>query len=71
MPFGPKAAKGESNDGINIAARRGDTIRAAAAGTVTYTGGEPEYYRHLIPIRPDDGRRRHAIHPTDPYRGRR
>ncbi|MDE2014322.1 MAG: M23 family metallopeptidase [Alphaproteobacteria bacterium] len=54
QPFGSQG-NGERNDGINIAARRGEPIRAAAAGTVTYAGDELKDYGNLILIRHDDG----------------
>ena len=53
-PFGSQS-NGERNDGINIAARRGAPIRAAAAGTVSYTGDQLKDYGNLILIRHDDG----------------
>ena len=46
---------GERNDGINIAARLGEPIHAAAGGTVTYAGNELKGYGNLILIRHDDG----------------
>jgi murein DD-endopeptidase MepM/ murein hydrolase activator NlpD len=46
---------GERNDGINIATQEGAPIRAAAAGTVTYTGNELKGYGNLVLIRHDDG----------------
>jgi len=46
---------GERNDGINIAADDGTPIRAAAAGTVTYTGNELKGYGNLVLIRHDNG----------------
>ena len=54
QPFGA-LSNGERNDGINIAARRGEPIRAAAAGTVTYPGDALKDYGNLILIRHDDG----------------
>lgn len=54
QPFG-SLANGERNDGINIAARRGEPIRAAAAGTVIYAGDELKDYGNLVLIRHDDG----------------
>jgi len=47
--------RGERNDGINIAAQEGAPIRAAAAGTVTYTGNELKGYGNLVLIRHDNG----------------
>ena len=46
---------GERNDGINIATQDGAPIRAAAAGTVTYTGNELKGYGNLVLIRHDNG----------------
>ncbi|HTW33797.1 MAG TPA: M23 family metallopeptidase [Rhizomicrobium sp.] len=46
---------GERNDGINIATQEGAPIRAAAAGTVTYTGNELKGYGNLVLIRHDNG----------------
>jgi murein DD-endopeptidase MepM/ murein hydrolase activator NlpD len=46
---------GERNDGINIATEDGTPIRAAAAGTVTYTGNELKGYGNLVLIRHDNG----------------
>ncbi|MDE3114438.1 MAG: M23 family metallopeptidase [Pseudomonadota bacterium] len=54
QPFG-SLSNGERNDGINIAARRGEPIRAAAAGTVSYAGDELKDYGNLVLIRHDDG----------------
>jgi murein DD-endopeptidase MepM/ murein hydrolase activator NlpD len=52
--FGP-AADGQRNDGINIAARLGAPIRAAASGTVTYAGDGLRAYGNLILISHSDG----------------
>ena len=52
--FGPDAA-GARNDGIDILAKRGDPIRAAAEGTVTYVGNELKSYGNLILIKHDNG----------------
>ncbi len=46
---------GERNDGINIAAPRGEPIRAAASGIVTYCGNELKGYGNLVLIRHGDG----------------
>jgi len=54
QPFG-SMGNGVRNDGINIAATRGEPIRAAAAGTVTYAGDELKDYGNLVLIRHDDG----------------
>lgn len=53
-PFGASAT-GQRNDGINIAARFGEPIHAAAAGIVTYAGDELKGYGNLVLIRHDDG----------------
>jgi murein DD-endopeptidase MepM/ murein hydrolase activator NlpD len=45
---------GERNDGINIAAANGDPIRAAADGTVSYTGNDLKSYGNLVLIRHGD-----------------
>ncbi len=58
--FGPvisnfgATGSGYRNDGINIAAAEGASIRAAAAGTVAYTGNELRGYGNLVMIRHDD-----------------
>jgi len=46
---------GERNDGINIAAARGEPIHAAASGIVTYCGNELKGYGNLVLIRHGDG----------------
>jgi len=46
---------GERNDGINIAAADGTPIRAAASGTVTYTGNELKGYGNLVLIKHSGG----------------
>jgi murein DD-endopeptidase MepM/ murein hydrolase activator NlpD len=48
-------ASGERNDGINIAAKFGDPIHAAASGTVTYAGNQLRGYGNLLLIKHDDG----------------
>lgn len=52
--FGPKP-DGQRNDGINIAAEEGASVRASAAGTVVYAGGELAGYGELVLIRHDGG----------------
>lgn len=52
--FGPKDG-GLHNDGINIAAPRGQAVRAAEGGTVAYAGNELRGYGNLLLIRHDDG----------------
>jgi murein DD-endopeptidase MepM/ murein hydrolase activator NlpD len=46
---------GERNDGINIATHEGTPFRAAASGTVTYTGNELKGYGNLVLIKHDGG----------------
>ncbi len=46
---------GRRNDGINIAADEGDSVRAAAGGTVVYAGGELQGYGELVLIRHEGG----------------
>lgn len=50
-----RSVNGERNDGINIAGEPGTPIRAAASGTVTYTGNELKGYGNLVLIRHGDG----------------
>jgi murein DD-endopeptidase MepM/ murein hydrolase activator NlpD len=52
--FGPGDG-GERNDGINILAKRGAPIKAAADGTVTYVGDELKGYGNLVLIRHGNG----------------
>jgi murein DD-endopeptidase MepM/ murein hydrolase activator NlpD len=52
--FGP-AGDGKRNDGINIAATKGDPIRAAADGVVVYAGSAIAVYGGLILIKHGDG----------------
>lgn len=52
--FGPKAG-GEYNDGINIAAREGEPIVAAADGEVVYSGNELRGYGNMVILRHSDG----------------
>lgn len=48
-------ANGIHNDGINIAARLGEPVRAAASGVVAYAGNELRGYGNLILIKHADG----------------
>lgn len=48
--FGPKTG-GQHNDGVNIQAAQGTTVRAAEAGTVAYAGSEIRGFGNLILIR--------------------
>ena len=53
--FGPQAAKGQNNDGINIAAAKGTPILAAEAGVVAYVGNELKGFGNLVLIKHADG----------------
>ena len=48
-------ANGGKNDGINIAAAWGTPIRASAAGTVTYAGGDLKNYGNLALVKHSGG----------------
>jgi murein DD-endopeptidase MepM/ murein hydrolase activator NlpD len=52
--YGPKAG-GLYNDGINIAAKAGTPVHAAAGGTVVYAGEGPEGFGQLVMVRHDNG----------------
>jgi murein DD-endopeptidase MepM/ murein hydrolase activator NlpD len=52
--YGPKPG-GLQNDGINIAAPRGTTVRAAESGTVVYAGNELRGFGNLLLIRHAEG----------------
>lgn len=52
--FGP-IAKGQHNDGINIAAPKGTPIRAAENGVVAYSGNELKGFGNLLLIKHADG----------------
>lgn len=52
--FGPKT-NGLSNDGINIAANKGDPIMAAADGEVAYVGNDLDGYGNLLILRHREG----------------
>ena len=52
--FGPKGT-GQRNDGINIRARAGETVRAAAAGDVVYAGDQVPGFGNLVLIKHADG----------------
>jgi murein DD-endopeptidase MepM/ murein hydrolase activator NlpD len=49
------STNGERNDGINIAAPKGEPIRAAASGTVTYSGDGLKDYGNLILLKHANG----------------
>jgi murein DD-endopeptidase MepM/ murein hydrolase activator NlpD len=48
-------ANGTHNDGINIAARPGEPVRAADAGIVAYAGNELRGYGNLVLIKHSGG----------------
>jgi murein DD-endopeptidase MepM/ murein hydrolase activator NlpD len=52
--FGP-IAKGQNNDGINIAAARGTPIKAAENGIVAYVGNELKGFGNLVLVKHADG----------------
>lgn len=52
--FGPKT-NGLSNDGINIAANKGEPIMAAADGEVAYVGNDLDGYGNLLILRHREG----------------
>jgi murein DD-endopeptidase MepM/ murein hydrolase activator NlpD len=52
--FGPKGT-GQRNDGINIRARDGDPVRAAAAGDVVYAGDQVPGFGNLVLVKHADG----------------
>lgn len=47
--------KGRNNDGINIKAAKGTTVKAADKGTIAYAGNELKGFGNLILIKHDDG----------------
>lgn len=47
--------KGRTNDGINIKAAKGTSVKAADIGTVAYAGSELKGFGNLILIRHNDG----------------
>lgn len=52
--FGPKSA-GLYNDGINIAAKEGEFVKAAEDGTVAYVGNELKGYGNLVIVKHSGG----------------
>lgn len=52
--YGP-LAKGQHNDGINIAAARGTPVRAAENGVVAYVGNELKGFGNLLLLKHADG----------------
>ena len=52
--FGPKTP-GQRNDGLNIGAPLGASVRAAAAGDVVYAGDQVPGFGNLVLIKHPDG----------------
>jgi len=52
--YGPKGA-GQRNDGVNIAANSGDSVKAAAAGTVVYAGNSIPAFGNLVLVKHPGG----------------
>ncbi|MDP3175681.1 MAG: peptidoglycan DD-metalloendopeptidase family protein, partial [Phenylobacterium sp.] len=52
--FGPKGT-GQRNDGLNVRANQGDSVRAAAAGDVVYAGDQVPGFGNLVLIKHADG----------------
>ncbi|MCR5879912.1 LysM peptidoglycan-binding domain-containing protein [Phenylobacterium sp. J367] len=52
--FGPKPGN-QRNDGINIRAKTGDAVRAAASGDVVYAGDQVPGFGNLVLIKHADG----------------
>lgn len=52
--FGPTGG-GQRNDGVNISARVGDGVRAAAAGEVVYAGNQVPGFGNLVLVKHDSG----------------
>jgi murein DD-endopeptidase MepM/ murein hydrolase activator NlpD len=52
--FGPKGP-GQRNDGVNIAAAPGETVRAAAGGVVVYAGNSIPAFGNLVLIKHPGG----------------
>ncbi|RVU39239.1 LysM peptidoglycan-binding domain-containing protein [Hwanghaeella grinnelliae] len=52
--FGPKAG-GLHNDGVNIAAPRGTSVRAAENGVVVYAGSELKGFGNMVLVKHADG----------------
>ncbi|MBQ8436957.1 MAG: M23 family metallopeptidase [Alphaproteobacteria bacterium] len=53
-PFG-RIGKGRNNDGINIKAAKGTSVKAADSGTIAYAGNELKGFGNLILIKHNDG----------------
>jgi len=54
VPFG-SVAKGMRNDGINIAAKLGTSVRAAEAGVVAYAGNELKGFGNMLLVKHSGG----------------
>jgi murein DD-endopeptidase MepM/ murein hydrolase activator NlpD len=52
--FGPKGA-GQRNDGVNIRAAAGESVRAAAAGDIVYAGDQVPGFGNLVLVKHADG----------------
>jgi murein DD-endopeptidase MepM/ murein hydrolase activator NlpD len=52
--FGPKS-DGQRNDGVNIAAASGDSVRSAASGEVVYAGNQVPSFGNLVLIKHPGG----------------
>ncbi len=52
--YGPKGP-GQRNDGVNIAAKDGETVRAAAAGAVVYAGNSVPGFGNLVVVKHPGG----------------
>lgn len=52
--FGPKGT-GSRNDGVNIRAKNGEPVRAAAAGDIVYAGDQVPGFGNLVLIKHADG----------------
>ena len=55
IEFGPQPAKGQNNDGINIAAAKGAPVHAAENGVVAYVGNELKGFGNLVLVKHADG----------------
>ncbi len=52
--FGPKGA-GQRNDGVDLAAGMGESVRAAAGGEVVYSGNQVPGFGNLVLVKHDGG----------------
>ena len=55
LVVGKRSTGGRNNDGINIQAAQGSTVRSADAGTVVYAGNELKGFGNLILVRHSGG----------------